>query len=494
MLLSTIWVIIDFFTYTILGYFVILNTVYLVLLFSSYFTIRNLNRSRDAFEVTGLFESDLHKSVSILLPVYNEEETVRFTVYSLLQLDFHNFEIIVINDGSTDSTFELLKEEFELFPTERFIPQRLNSKPVRGVYASRKFPDLIVLDKENGKKADALNAGTNAARKDLVCSVDADSWLERNILRKMLRAFVEDETTVAVGGVVRVANGCVFEKGQITEVKPPKSFLAKIQIVEYMRAFLFGRMGWASIDGLLIISGAFAVFDREAVIEVGGYKVDSIGEDVEIVVYMHKHFRDKNQPYSIKYLPEPVCWTRVPETWNELSAQRNRWQRGLADTLFNQKEMIGNRKYGKLGTLSLPFHFIFELIGPVFEFAGYLIFFLLMIAGFLKPEFAIMFIIFALLFGMILSIGSVLLDELTYRPYSRIRDVLSLTLHAIIENLGFRQLHFWWRLRGLYDYLSDNKEWNIISPKPKLVNAIHWFFFAAINCFFVGLLYYGLFA
>ena len=492
MLSNSIWIFIDLFTYFILGYFIIINTVYMVLLVISYFSIRKLNRSRDAFEVSGLFDSDLHKSVSILLPVYNEEETVCFTVYSLIQLDFNNYEIIVINDGSTDKTFELLKKEFDLFLTERFIPQRLNSKPVKGVYASRKYPDLIVLDKENGKKADALNAGANASRKDLVCSVDADSWLERDILKKMLRSFVEDENTVAVGGVVRISNGCIFEKGQLKEARPPKSFLAKIQIVEYMRAFLFGRVGWSAADGLVIISGAFAVFDREALITVGGYKVDSVGEDVEIVVYMHKHFIDKGKPYTIRYLPEPVCWTKVPEEWYELSAQRNRWQRGLADTLFHQKEMIGNPKYGKLGMLSLPFHFVFELLGPIIEFTSYVLFFVLLITGYLYPEFAILFIVFAVLLGMILSISSVLLDELTYQPYSRIRDIVSLTFHAMVENLGFRQLHFWWRLRGLYDYFSNNKEWNILTPNPKVVNAFHWFFFAAINVFFASLLYYGL--
>jgi cellulose synthase/poly-beta-1,6-N-acetylglucosamine synthase-like glycosyltransferase len=354
------------------------------------------------------------------------------------------------------------------------------------------FPTLMVLDKENGKKADALNAGVNASRKDVICNVDSDSWLEPNILQQMLRAFVEDEKTIAVGGIVRIANGSIFDRGQLIQTMAPKSFLGKIQVVEYLRSFLFGRIGWSSIDGLIIISGAFAVFDRAALIETGGYKLESIGEDIEVIVNMHHHFTDKGKPYSMRYLPEPVCWTKVPEKWNQLSAQRNRWQRGLADTLFNHRKMIGNPKYGWLGMFSLPFHMIFELLGPLLELLSYLLFFILMVTGLLDAKFAILFILFAVLYGVILSIGSVLLDELTYKPYTRLRDVFSITIHAFFENFGFRQLHFWWRLRGLFDYLRKNKEWNITDRNPKLTNTLHWLWFGSINLFFVALLFYGL--
>ncbi len=485
-------ILVDLLTWLILGYFFVINTVYLVLLVVSFFSTRKLNKSRDAYEITGLFDSDLYKSVSVLLPVYNEEENIRSTVYSLIQLDFNDFEIIVINDGSTDNTFEILQKEFELFPSERFIPEIVPHKPLKGVYKSNLFPNLIVLDKENGKKADALNAGVNASRKDVICNVDSDSWLEPDILKKMLRAFVEDETSIAVGGIVRIANGSVFERGRLKQILSPNSFLGKIQVVEYLRSFLFGRIGWSSVDGLIIISGAFAVFDRTALIETGGYNRESIGEDIEIVVNMHQHFIEKGKPYSMCYLPEPVCWTKVPESWDQLAAQRNRWHRGLADTLFKHKKMIGNPNYGWLGMFSLPFHLFFELLGPILELASYLLFFTLMITGLLNAEFAILFILFAVLYGLILSVGSILLDELTYKPHTRLRDVFSITIHAVFENFGFRQLHFWWRLRGLFDYLRRNKEWNIKDPNPTLTNALHWGWFAAFNLFFLSLLYYGM--
>ncbi len=483
---------VDLISWLILGYFIVVNTVYLSLLIVSFIATRNMNKSREAYEVTGLFDSDLYKSVSVLLPVYNEEKSVRDTVYSLLQLDFHDYEIIVINDGSTDLTFELLKKEFDLYPSVRFIPNLLPHNDIVGVYVSKLFPNLLVLDKENGKKADALNAGLNASRKEVICSVDADSWLERDILKKMLRAFVEDEKTIAVGGVVRVSNGCEFENGQLKNVNPPRSFLGRIQVIEYLRSFLFGRIGWSSVDGLLIISGAFAVFDRSALMQTGGYKRESIGEDVEVVVKMQHYFTENEIPYSMKYLPEPVCWTRVPETWGELAAQRNRWQRGLADTLFNHKSMIGNPKFGWLGMFSLPFHLIFELLGPVLELGSYLLFFLLLIFGLVDASFAILFIFFAILYGMILSLGALLLDEMTNRPYSRLRDIYMLTGHAFLENLGYRQLHFWWRLRGLYDYFRRNKEWNIRDRNPTLTNNLHRAWMTAINLFFFLLLYYGI--
>lgn len=486
-------ILIDVLTYLILGYFFVINTVYLCLLIVSFFTTRRLSKSRDAYEITGLFDSDLYKSVSVLLPVYNEEQSIRSTVYSLIQLDFNDFEIIIINDGSTDSTFEILEKEFDLHPSERFVPQILPHKPVLGIYKSSLIPNLLVLDKENGKKADALNAGVNASRKDIICNVDSDSWLEPDILKQMLRAFVEDEKTIAVGGIVRIANGSNFERGQLKKIRSPDSFLGKIQVVEYLRSFLFARIGWSSVDGLIIISGAFAVFDRAAVIETGGYNLESIGEDVEIVVNMHQHFTDNGKPYTMRYLPEPVCWTKVPENWHELSAQRNRWQRGLADTLFNHRKMIGNPKYGWLGILSLPFHLVFELLGPLFELVSYILFFLLMITGLLDAELAILFILFAVLYSLILSVGAILLDELTYKPFTRLRDLLSVTVHAFFENFGFRQLHFWWRFRGLFDYLRGNKEWTIQYRNPKLTNTFHWFWFFSINVFFITLLLYGIF-
>jgi cellulose synthase/poly-beta-1,6-N-acetylglucosamine synthase-like glycosyltransferase len=289
--------------------------------------------------------------------------------------------------------------------------------------------------------------------------------LEPNVIVKMLRAFIEDKTTIAVGGVVRVANGCRFRHRVVEEVGLPKTFLGKIQAVEYLRAFLFGRVGWDYFNSLLIISGAFGVFDREAVIRVGGYLHDTVGEDMELVMRLHKYHIDQNIPYRIRFISEPVCWTEVPEDLATLSKQRNRWHRGLADTLNRYRSMIFRPKYGRIGMVTMPFFVIAELLSPIVELSGYIIVALSWWLGAINGYFALLFISMAIMLGIVLSISSVLLEVMTTRKYERITDVLVLALFAFFENIGFRQLHAWWRLKGLIDFFKGNKEWGEMKRK-----------------------------
>ncbi len=364
-----------------------------------------------------------------------------------------------MNDGSTDRTFELLKEHFDLYKVPQPMDLPLEHQPIRDVYKSDGRRNLVVVDKENGGKADALNTGINMAEKDLFCAIDADSILEPDVLMKMLRAFVENDHTVAVGGIVRVANGCTVEHSMITEVDMPRSYLARIQAVEYLRAFLFGRVGWDYMKSLLIISGAFGVFDRRAVLRVGGYEPDTVGEDVELVVRLHRRFKEEERPYDIRFLPEPVCWTEVPEDWETLGRQRNRWQRGLTDTIWRHRRMLFNPAYGRLGMLAMPFFLFFELLGPLFELAGFIYFFVLIAMGLVNTTFVMLFFCAAVLLGMILSVSSVLCEEFTFRRYPNIGDVATLTGYAFLENIGYRQIHTWWRLKGLIDFVRGDKRW-----------------------------------
>jgi cellulose synthase/poly-beta-1,6-N-acetylglucosamine synthase-like glycosyltransferase len=413
----------------------------------------------------GLFASNLYNPISILAPAFNEESTVVESVHSLLQLRYPNFEIIVINDGSKDQTMQVLIEEFELERVERYVPLILDHKPIRGIYRSRRFNELIVVDKENGRKADALNAGINVCRNDLFCAIDADCVLEPDVLQNMLRCFIEDETTIAVGGIVRVANDCLIEGNEIKEIRMPKSFLARIQVVEYLRAFLFGRVGWDYMDSLLIISGAFGIFDRNAVLRVGGYLHDTVGEDMELVVRMHRYHRENTIPYRVRFLPEPVCWTEVPEDINVLSRQRNRWHRGLADTIWRHRKMMFNPKYGRLGMFAMPFFFFFELLSPIIELLGYIAVILMVVLGLFNPTFAALIFAATVLLGVVLSVASVLCEEYTFRRYSKVKDVLIMIGFAVIENFGFRQVHALWRFKGLVDFLKGNKEWGAMTRK-----------------------------
>ncbi len=425
----------------------------------SYFQTKQSKKESSIFQLSGLFDTRLYKSISILAPAFNEEESIIESTRALLNLKFADYEVIVINDGSTDQTLEKLIENFQLKKIDRFVPKKIETKQIRCIYGSHRYPNLVVIDKENGRKADALNAGINVSRKDLICAVDSDTLLEPTVLQKMLMGFVADPTTVAVGGVVRVANGCTFELGEVQKVNVPKTFIGRVQAVEYLRAFLFGRTGWDYFDSLLIISGAFGVFDRKSVIKVGGYLHDTVGEDMELVVRLHHYYRDKNEPYRVRFLPEPVCWTEVPESWKVLGRQRNRWQRGLADTLWRHKKMFLNPKYGRLGFFAMPFYLFVELLSPIVELAGYFIVAISFWIGVINIKFALLFLTAAVLLGMILSVLSVLMEELTFRKYDRLRDVLILILFAFLENLGYRQIHAWWRFRGLIDFLRGKKGW-----------------------------------
>ena len=443
----------------VIGYFLFINSAYLFLSIASYFHIRKYKDIDRVFKMTGVYSTNLYKPVSIIAPAYNEEGSIINSVNSLLNIKYSNFEVVVVNDGSKDNTLQLMIDYFKLEKDERHRPKYVDHKPIRAIYRSDRYPKLIVVDKENGRKADALNAGINIASKDLICAVDSDSILEADVIIKMLRVFMEDESTIAVGGVIRVANGCTFRNREIVEVRLPKTYLGRIQAVEYLRAFLFGRVGWDYLDSLLIISGAFGIFDRKAVIRVGGYLHDTVGEDMELVLRLHDYHVKEKIPYRVRFIAEPVCWTEVPEDKKTLSVQRNRWHRGLADTMYRYKHMLFNPKYGRIGMVGMPFFLFAELLSPIIELFGYIFIIVSLWLGIINVTFAGLFVIASIVFGMILSVFAVLLEELTTRRYQRVSDVLLLVLFALLENIGFRQMHAWWRLKGLVDYLKGSKEW-----------------------------------
>lgn len=449
----------------VIFYFLFINSAYLFLSVASYFHIRKYKDIDRVFKMTGVYSSNLYKPVSIIAPAYNEEGSIINSVNSLLNIKYANFEVVVVNDGSKDNTLSLMIDYFKLEKDERHRPKYVDHKPIKAIYTSDRYPKLIVVDKENGRKADALNAGINIASKDLICAVDSDSILEADVIIKMLRVFMEDESTIAVGGVIRVANGCAFKNREIVEVRLPKTYLGRIQAVEYLRAFLFGRVGWDYLNSLLIISGAFGIFDRKAVIRVGGYLHDTVGEDMELVLRLHDYHIKEKIPYRVRFIAEPVCWTEVPEDRKTLSIQRNRWHRGLADTMFRYKHMLFNPKYGRIGMVGMPFFLFAELLSPIIELFGYIFVIVAFWLGIINVWFATLFVIASIVFGMILSVFAVLLEELTTRRYQRVGDVLMLILFALLENVGFRQLHAWWRLRGLIDYLKGNKEWGVMVRK-----------------------------
>jgi cellulose synthase/poly-beta-1,6-N-acetylglucosamine synthase-like glycosyltransferase len=387
-----------------------------------------------------LLERDIYKPVSILVPAYDEEVSVVDSVSAVLALQFPEFEVIVISDGSTDETMPRLIEAFALVEQPWNARSDLPTAPIRRTYRSLTNPNLVVVDKENGGKADALNAGLNLARYPLFAAVDADSMLDAEAILRATRLFVEDEDLVAVGGTIRPLNAAVVEDGKVTQLVLPKKWIERFQVLEYARAFFTGRAGWSHFKSLLIISGAFGLFRRTAVLEAGGFLVGTVSEDMELVVRLHKHFRKEGKPYSIRFTPDPICWTEVPSDLSTLRKQRNRWHRGLCETLWKHKDMLFNPRYGRLGMVAVPYYWFFEALAPLVELSGYVIVVVGLFTGFLSPRFAVMFVILAVLYGMLLSQLAAGIETFLSNRYPRMRDRALIFLAAFLEFLGYRQL------------------------------------------------------
>jgi len=443
----------------IIVYFLLVNGTYLLHNLIALGAIRRYNFTRAITDYERPFYSTFYKPVSIIVPAFNEEKTIVETVRSVLSLRYPEFEVVVVNDGSSDGTLESIKMAFALWETDETFDYDIPCEEIRAVYRSDEHPNLKVVDKENGGKGDALNAGVNVSSFPLFCNIDADSVIDAWSLLQIVKPFVEDHRVQAAGGVVRVANECDIEGGEVRDIRLSRKWLVRFQTVEYLRAFLFGRLGWSSLQTLMIISGAFGIFRRSAVVEVGGYRTDTVGEDMELVLRMHRMMCSRGKDYRFTFLADPVCWTQVPEDLASLSRQRRRWQRGLGESLAMNRGMMLNPRYKWVGMLGFPFFFLFELLSPVIELTGYLIFVVSLILGALNLPFVIAFLVSAILLGILLSVSSIFLEEISFHKYPRLRDVLTLCGFAVLENFGYRQLTAWWRLRGLIELLFRRRGW-----------------------------------
>lgn len=410
--------------------------------------------------------ADASPPIALLAPAYNEALTIVESVRSLLSLQYPNFEIVVVNDGSADDTLAVLIAAFELVPIQRAYELAVPHRPVRGIYGSSSQPRLVVVDKDNGGKADALNAGINIARAPIVCSMDADSLLEPDALLRAIRPFIDDPVrTVAVGGTVRIANGCRIDHGRVLEVRAPTNALALLQTVEYLRAFLMARLAWSKVNTLTIISGAFGLFRRANVIEVGGYTHGTVGEDMELVVKLHRLMREQKRPYRVAFIPEPVCWTEAPETLSVLGRQRARWHRGALETFERHRDMLFNPRYGRVGTVGFGYILLVDVVGPVIEMLGYLLVPVFWALGLLSLDYLLGFLAVSFTFGVVISVGALALEESELRRFPKARDLLVLTAMAVVENFGYRQINNVWRLRGVWQYLRKSQSWGAMTRK-----------------------------
>ena len=398
--------------------------------------------------------------VSVVVPARNEALTVVDSVRALLALEYEAREIVVVNDGSSDETLSVLAQAFGLVPAPLAFEQPLKTAPVRGVYRSVEEPALVVIDKENaGCKADASNAGINAASGALVLVIDADTMLEPDALSRGVLPFLEDPNTVAAGGYVAIANGSRVDGGRVTDVRMPRSWLARFQIVEYMRSFLLFRLACASQNAVTIVSGAFGLFRRDAVVEVGGFSDTAIGEDMDLTLRLHQYFRARHRPVRIAFVPVPVCWTQAPEDLGSLRAQRCRWRRGLMQSFWRHWRVIGNPRYGTVGMVAMPFMALFEGVGPLLEVAGYVLTTLAAFLGILSWSHYRALLAVSILLGGAVTLLAVFLSDVTARQYLRGRDLALLCCAALLENAGYRQLNSWWGCVGTIQAMTGSGGW-----------------------------------
>ena len=446
----------------ILMYFLALNSLYLLFTVIAFICLYRDTRRWTARELSAVLRSPATPAISIVVPAYNEQGSIVDSVRSLLMLNYPAFEVVLVNDGSTDGTLQTAIEAFEFVEVPLAAVSRIESKPIRAVYRSLTNPDLVLVDKENGGKADAMNAGTRYACHPLVCLIDADSLLDDQALVRAVLPFIEDPRTVGAGGIIRIANGCAVRHGRVVEVGLSHSPLACFQVLEYLRAFLAGRVAHAAMNGLIIISGAFGLFRRDVLEDVGGYRTGTNAEDMELVVRLHRELRQRHRPYRLSFRSDPICWTEAPERLRGLAVQRNRWQRGTLNVMRMHWAMIGNPRYGVVGLLMMPFYFVFEALGPIIECAGYLVTGIALALGLLDWRAAQLFFLVAVVYGTLLSLAAVVLEELSYRRYPRLGHLVTLTMYALLENFGYRQLTTVWRVKGTVDYLRGKQSWGTI--------------------------------
>ncbi|HLF45281.1 MAG TPA: glycosyltransferase family 2 protein [Chitinophagaceae bacterium] len=458
-----------FLTYSLLLYSLFLLLSYLFIAFYSIGETRGHIRKSSFTDYSIMAVSEKAPSVSILAPAYNEGATIIENVRSLLSIYYNNLELIVINDGSKDDSLQKLIEVYELEKISWWTQQHICTQPVKGVYKSKNpvYKKLIVVDKENGGKADALNVGVNFARHNYIVCIDVDCILEQDAMLKLVKPFLEEREVrvIATGGVIRIANSCEVKEGKIVRINLPRQFLPRVQTLEYIRAFLLGRMAWSRMNGLLLISGAFGAFDREIVIKSGGYNPQTVGEDMELVVRMRRYMEENNLPYRVAYIPDPLCWTEAPSSYKILGRQRNRWTRGTVETLKIHRKMFFNPRYGLLGMISYPYWFFFEFLAPIIEFTGIISFILLALFGLVDWSFFFSLLAFIVSFGFLYSVFAILMEVLTYNQYKRHRDIFKLIGTALLEPFLFHPFVVWSAIKGNIDFLRKKKSWGEMTRK-----------------------------
>jgi cellulose synthase/poly-beta-1,6-N-acetylglucosamine synthase-like glycosyltransferase len=466
---NEITVFVEIYLIVILAYAVLIMSSYLILAYLSTKELKEYLKKNSFVDYGVLLSSEFAPQLSLIAPAYNEGFTIEENVKSLLSLSYNNYQVIVVNDGSKDNSMEILISTYDLVLSDIEYHPQIPTKNIKGTYVSKNaaYKKLLVVDKENGGKADALNVGLNIAQNPYVVCIDVDCILDKDALLKLSKPFLESygQRVIATGGVVRIANQCVIKNGRLIEVNIPDVMIPRIQVLEYLRAFLLGRMAWGRLDGLLLISGAFGAFDKEIAILAGGYSTKTVGEDMELVVRMRRYMLENKLPYTVSYIPDPLCWTEAPEEFKIFKKQRSRWMRGTIETLSLHKKMFMNPKYKLLGMLSVPYWTFFEFLAPAIEFIGLVITAVFIIFGLLNWHFFLLLVMFVYFFAVMFSVIALYSEERTYHKYPKQADFFKLLMAAFIEPFYFHPLAVYAALVGYKEKVMGTKGWGEMTRK-----------------------------
>lgn len=437
-------------------YFASINIVYSVLLIFASFKIFFRQKEISFEDYIAVLRSNSLPEISFLIPAYNESKNILRTIKNILSISYRYKRIIIINDGSEDSSLEILKEAFQFVTIPMLYAETLPSQKVKDVYCSKLHPEMILIDKEHGKKYDALNAGVNACQTSFFVVIDADTFIDDRAFELLVRPILKYPDTIAIGASIRICNGCSLGLNTISTFNFPQKILPAMQTLEYLRAFL-ERQGWDYIGGNFVLSGAFAVFKTDMIKQAGGY-VDTVAEDMEIIIRLHRMMKNKKEPYRIRYFPDPVAWTVCPETYKALSRQREYWHRGLLDCLWFHRRAFFNPRYGLFGLFVYPFLVYSECIEPFVEVFGYLCVLTGLVLGVTSSHFVFLFLAITWGFTALFTISCVLIEELSFRKYPSKRSLLLFIFYALVENLWYRQITLIWRMKGSFVFLKESQK------------------------------------
>jgi biofilm PGA synthesis N-glycosyltransferase PgaC len=461
----------DFLKFFFLAYALVLYFSYVSIGILSAFELSFYENKNKYFNYKSILGYKKLPTISIIAPAFNEERTIVQNIRSLLSLYYPEVQVIIVNDGSKDNTLQTVIEHYELNKVEMTVENKVRSARIHGIYKSLNsaYSNLIIIDKENGGKADALNAGINVSRSDLFLAIDVDCIIEQDAILRMVKPFLEEEggrKVIASGGAVRIANSCEIKDGIILKVNYPENIWAKFQVLEYFRAFTLGRMAWSKANGLLIISGAFGLFDRNIVVSAGGYDTSTVGEDLELVVRMRRYmFENKINKYKIAFIPDPLCWTEVPSTFKILFRQRNRWTRGAIDTIWKHSKMFFNPKYGRIGMVSFPYWVLFEWLAPILEFTGFMYFLTMVVFGKIDVEVFLIVLLFVFTFSLAFSTFALFYESYIFNKYKGYKFIIQAIFVAMAEMIFYHPLNVLSSLSGNYDFFikKNKKGWGVMT-------------------------------